>query len=120
MIDVKADFSDIADLQRRLGVAREVPHKIRARELKAVADEAAQKARTTVSGYNTDSTGELLASITQSGTPVFQQISAEPKQARLLEYGTPNTGAPRPWLTEPAQEAIDELFERLSAMDLDL
>jgi hypothetical protein len=46
---------------------------------------------------------------------VHRRVFAEVREAAFLEYGSPNTGAPRAWLTGPARKAIDELFAELSA-----
>lgn len=51
-------------------------------------------------------TGELAAAtkVTRSGstTSRTRRIGAEVRQAFFLEFGSPTTGGPRPWLTGPA------------------
>lgn len=108
------DTSEIDDLQKRLLTARDKPHDVRAAALDRAAAHAESEARAIVGTYTKKSTGALAAAITREGTPVFQRIFANVREASLLERGTPNTGAPRPWLTGPAQKGADELFEELS------
>lgn len=40
-------------------------------------------------------------------------IHAEPRQGYFLEYGSPTTGAPRPWLSGPAQRGAMVLHDEL-------
>jgi len=113
-VTVSADTSDIDHLQQILAAARERPHKERAAVLDRRAGDAETEARAIVATYNKKSTGALADAITREGTPVFQRIFANVREASLLERGTPNTGAPRPWLTGPAQKAADAVLEDLT------
>ncbi len=111
---ISADLSQIADLDRVLTAARERPHKVRAQALDRVANRVADEARGIVGGYTTASTGELAGAIYVRGTPVSKFIGADVRQAFFLEYGSPTTGGPRPWLSGPAQKGADELLAELA------
>lgn len=41
------------------------------------------------------------------------RIHTDAREGTFLEFGSPNTGAPRPWLTGPAQRAGDALYDEL-------
>lgn len=112
--DITFDTTEIDGLADLLATARERPHKERADDLTQTADSIATKSRAIVATYQKDSTGLLGESIQVEGTPVHKRIFADVREAFFLETGSPNTGGPRDWLTGPAQEGIDEMFERLS------
>lgn len=113
-ITITADYSDIKDLDALLKRASERPHKVRAQELDRVGAQVESEGRANAAAFHKDSTGELAAAVTRTGTPVFQRIYANVRQAFFQEYGSPNTGAPNPWLSGPAQKGADELFDELS------
>jgi len=67
-------------------------------------------------------TGELARSVqierTNRGSADAYMIGAPVRQAFFLEYGSPNTGAPRPWLSAPALKGQDELASHLDKVRL--
>lgn len=113
-VTISADYSDLDDLVQLLTRATERPHRERAVALVETAVKVENEARTNAQAFHIDSTGELAAAITRAGTPVFQRIFANVRHAAFLEYGSPTTGPPRPWLTGPARRGADDLFERIS------
>lgn len=111
-MDVGIDVSDLADLARMLERAAARPHAERAAVLDRVAREVQAEA-TAIAATYTKGTGRLVESIELSGTPVSRRIFADVREAFFLEFGSPNTGAPRPWLTGPAERGAKELFDEL-------
>ena len=59
-------------------------------------------------------TGELAASVESEVNGFFGKVSADPRQGWFLEYGSPNTGAPDPWMSAPAERAQDAMLETLA------
>src|SRR4051812_840916 len=97
-----------------LATARERPHAVRAEALDRAEASTIAGARANAAGY-TKGTGALLDAIQSEGSPVHRRVFAEVREAAILEYGSPNTGAPRAWLTDPARKSVDVLFLELSA-----
>ena len=74
--------------------------------------ETATQARANAASYG--GTGELSQSVEVEESPLIRRVLAEPRQGAFLEYGTPNTGAPRPWLSGPAETAQRKFFAELA------
>lgn len=72
-----------------------------------------EEARSTVAGYP-KATGATAASMGHDTEGHTRRIWAGTKQGALLEYGTPTTGPPRPWLTGPAQRASRRILEEMA------
>jgi hypothetical protein len=49
-----------------------------------------------------------------NGTAARKWIGAPVRQGFFLEYGSPTTGGPRPWLTGPAREGANQLLDELA------
>lgn len=64
--------------------------------------------------FNKDSTGELAAAVSYDTTGNSRRVYANVRQAFFLEYGSPNTGPPRPWLSGPAEKGSDRLLMELA------
>jgi len=111
---ITVDTSDLDELVELLGAAIERTPKERATALRKAGNTTEAGARANVAGYTKASTGELAGAITHVGTDLTRTIGADVKQAALLEYGTPTTGAPRRWLTGPAEAALDDLLADLA------
>jgi hypothetical protein len=109
-MSVVADFADLARLDADLGEAADRANRQIKVAVRTAVDKTATAAKGNVASFRTKSTGELLASIRVQHFDFAGRISADPKQAAMLEYGTPNTGAPRPWLSAPAGKAQEDLF----------
>lgn len=112
---ISVDTSDLDNLIDQLGAAINRTPKERAAALRRAGDATEAGARANVASYTAASTGELLSTITHHGTDLQRQVGSTVKQAALLEYGTPTTGAPRPWLTGPAESALDDLLSDLAS-----
>lgn len=106
--------SDLDELAKLLEAARNRPYKVRVQALDRAAERVKSRAIATAQSYNTDSTGELASVIDIDGTPASRRIYANVRQAAFLEYGTPTTGAPRPWLTDPARDEVNALLMELA------
>jgi hypothetical protein len=60
-------------------------------------------------------TGELSRSVQiERLTDGAYRVGAGVRQAFFLEYGSPNTGAPRPWLSAPAMTAQQRVLSEVS------
>jgi hypothetical protein len=113
-VTVSVDMSEINQLIDTLDRASKRPAKERARALDRRANNVAEKARATVATYDKKSTGELGSTIDVTGTDLAKVIGSPVKQGWFLEAGTPTTGAPRPWLSRPAEEELDGLLDDLA------
>lgn len=111
---ISVDTSDLDNLVGLLEAAIERTPKERAAALLRAGNATEAGARANVATYTKASTGELASTIEHTGTPLSRQVGSTVKQAALLEYGTPTTGAPRPWLTGPADAALDEMLNDLA------
>lgn len=86
------------------------------------ADEALGKVVLTVhgaavrnaAGFNTASTGELAAAVDYDRSGNSRRVFADVRQAYFLEYGSPKTGAPRPWLSGPAERGSLALLRAMA------
>lgn len=113
-MDITFD-SNLDELEQLLEAARARPYKVRTSALNTAAEQVKAEAKAIVATYDTDSTGELESVIDIDGTPASRRIFAEVRQGFFLEYGTPTTGGPRPWLTGPARTAANDLLNELAA-----
>lgn len=113
-MQITFDTSDLEHLDDLLAAARERSYKDRTSALKRIANQVRAEATENARTFQTDSTGELVAAIDQDGTPARQWIGAEVRQAFFLEYGSPTTGGPRPWLSAPAQKGANQLFAEMA------
>ena len=69
--------------------------------------------RQTAAGYP-KATGELASEVsTDMGPGLTGRVYANVRQAWFLEVGSPNTGAPRPWLSEPAERSQERLYAHI-------
>lgn len=105
------DLSEIDELERLLEAAGDdiTPAAERAVEFETGVMTAA--ARANASGRQ--DTGELLASIDSEVDGLDGKLMAMPRQASLLEHGTPSTGAPWPWASGPGERSQEALLDRL-------
>lgn len=109
-MNVSVDTSDLLRLIAYLEHAIVRTPAERSAALEKVAARVESEARANAASFHTASTGELAASITRTGTPLFQTVSAPVRQAWFLEAGSPTTGAPRPWMSEPGESGALELL----------
>lgn len=72
-----------------------------------------EEAQRTVRSYP-NATGETADSMGFDTSGDNRRIWGNTKQAALLEYGTPTTGAPRPWLTGPAERASRRILTAMA------
>ncbi len=112
MSSVSMDTSELDRLVADLERAAARPTKDRGRVLLETANKIADDAR---SGAPVDS-GELRSSIYVQGSALTKVVGSDVRQAWFLEAGSPSTGAPRPWLTGPAERNIDLLLEKLGKL----
>lgn len=111
-VSVTFDTSELDNLNGLLGEAITRVDKERASALSHHAELVASTARATVRGY-TKGTGVLAEDISVTGTPLTRVVGSPLREAFFLEFGSPNTGAPRPWLTGPARVEMTELLKEL-------
>lgn len=110
-VDARA-FDDIAGL---VGVAIERAPKERARELLKTANMVRDEAAATAGSYP-NGTGALAGAVRVGGSDLTRTVGADLREAFFLEFGSPSTGGPRPWLTKPAHERTNDLLDRLGAV----
>lgn len=113
-MQISFDTSDLDNLDELLATARERSWKDRTAALKRIAGQVRSEATENARGFQTKSTGELVAHIEQDGTPARQWIGADVRQAFFLEYGSPTTGPPRAWLSGPARKGANQLFAEMA------
>lgn len=111
-VNVSFDTSELENLNRLLAAAAARVDKERASALARAADKVRSQAETTARGY-TKGTGALADSITVTGTPLTKIVGSTLREGFFLEFGSPNTGGPRPWLTQPARTEMTRLLEEL-------
>lgn len=111
-VGIGFDTSEIDNLQKLLSnaVARVPKERVTGldRAAEAVRSQAIEAAR----GY-TKGTGALADDIEVRGTPLTKRVGSDLREAFFLEFGSPNTGAPRPFLTGPARIEITKLLVEL-------
>lgn len=110
--DVFADFSALDDLNRLLEAAVKRTAKARADELNKTAEKVRDQAAAIAASYP-KGTGALAANVTVTGTALTRRVGSDLREGWFLEFGSPNTGAPRPWLTGPAGRGAEELLAEL-------
>lgn len=116
-MSVIADLSELDNLARLLDEARETARRIPEVHLRTAARQVLVEAVANAQGMA--DTGELARSVRLSEHGVASAgqsayvIGANVRQAAFLEYGSPNTGPPRPWLTAPAYKAMDSMAARV-------
>jgi Bacteriophage HK97-gp10, putative tail-component len=117
-MDISVDVSELNELIAMLERAAERPRKERAGVLRKIGAQVASEARSNASSWFTKaSTGRLAEGVTVEGRGVSRvAISSPYREGFFLEYGSPNTGAPRPWLTQPAERGVESLLEELGKM----
>jgi len=116
---VSVDYSQINRLREKFAHQAEAMPKIAEDEVDDIGEEVASEARGIAAGYP-KGTGALAAAVRviRVGSAVVS-VGAAVREAFYLEVGSPNTGAPRPWLTGPATRALEELLERMSKKAVD-
>lgn len=112
-VSVTFDTSELDHLNDLLGAAVARVDKERATALSHHADRVASTAAATARGY-TKGTGALASDISVTGTPLTKIVGSSLREAAFLEFGSPNTGPPRPWLTGPARIEMTELLKELA------
>lgn len=114
-MNVDIDFGDLDQLERDLDAAERkvstlTPALVLAASQRLFADAVAN-------AQQMADTGELARSVridaTHRNNEAGYMIGAAVRQAFFLEYGSPNTGAPRPWLTGPANRELEGLAAQL-------
>lgn len=111
--DISFDTSEIDKLNEMLKAARDRPHAVRAEALDRAEASTIAGAREIAAGY-TKGEGILGDSLQSEGSPVHRRVFSDLRESLFLETGSPNTGAPRAWLTGPARKSVDALFIELS------
>jgi hypothetical protein len=111
--EIRADWSDLKLLERLLDEAQRAVHVDAARIVQRVGRQVEREAKQTASSYQ--GTGELASSLRQftylaDPTGATLRVGAAVRQAFFLEYGSPTTGAPRPWLSGPAERGQEDIL----------
>ncbi len=105
--------SDVDGLTKLLETARVRSYTERTKVLKRIAEDVAAKASATARSYP-HATGTLADAVEVDGTPASKRIHADVREAFFLEYGSPSTGGPRPWLSAPARDGANQLLAELA------
>ena len=106
------DTSDLDNLNDMLTRAAAKVDTTRARGLEHTARSVRDQAAATARSYP-HATGELADSVEIRGTPLTKVVGSTKRQGFFLEFGSPTTGGPRPWLTQPARLGMTALLEEL-------
>lgn len=114
MSGITIDVSEIRELAHLLGAAADATFEEASEAVDEVAHQVHAEARANAASFHTASTGELAGSVDVQVTGTGARIFSNVRQAYFLEYGSPKTGAPRPWLTEPAERGSTELLKRIA------
>jgi hypothetical protein len=109
---ISFDTSELDGLNEMLSAAAGRVAKERAVALERTATAIRTEAVQTARGYP-HATGALAESIDVTGTPLTKIVGSPLREAFFLEYGSPNTGGPRPWLTGPARVGMTKLLVEL-------
>jgi len=113
MSDVTIDTSELDKLNAMLQRAADRTAKERKRALDKAEQTTLTEARATAGSYP-NGTGALAASLESGGTDLTRTVGSAVREAWFLEVGTPKTGAPRPWLTGPAEAAVGDMLTELA------
>ena len=114
MATITVDDSEIKALTRMLRKAGEGCADDADDALDRVVKDVYAEARTNAAGFRTASTGELLGALDYDRSGFTRRVYADVRQAFFLEYGSPTTGAPRPWLSGPAERGSARLAVELA------
>ena len=112
MSDITIDVTEIRRLASLLDRAADTAPEDARDELQDVAQQVLTDGISNAQGMAL--TGELASSVRLSMEGDSARIYSNVRQAFFLEYGSPNTGGPRPWLSEPAERGSTELLKRMS------
>lgn len=111
---ISVDLSDIVALTAMLGKAA-VAAPLKA---DAILDSEVPKvhaaAVSNALAFHKRSTGELASVTAYDTSGNSRRVYAPVKQAAFLEYGTPNTGAPNPWMTGPAEAGSRRILTQMA------
>lgn len=110
--DITFDTSELDDLNAMLTRAAAKVDKTRAAGLMRTAESVKAQAAATARSYP-HATGALADSLMIGGTPLTRIVGSTLREAFFLEFGSPTTGGPRPFLTGPARKEITRLLEEL-------
>lgn len=110
---VAVDDSEIKGLVKMLRKAGEGCADAAQDALGRVVVDVANAARANAANFNRDSTGELARSVDYDRSGYTRRVFADVRQAFFLEYGSPTTGGPRPWLSAPAERGSARLAVEL-------
>lgn len=111
--DVFADFTALDDLNSFLEQAITRTAKERTKALDETSEEVRSEAAAIAASYP-NGTGALAENVTVSGTDLTKRVGSDEREGWFLEFGSPNTGGPRPWLTGPADRGAAKMLTRLS------
>lgn len=111
-VRVGFDTHELDDLQHLLSTAASRVAKERSIGLERAADAVRDQAIETARSYP-KGTGALADDIEVRGTPLTKSVGSDLREAFFLEFGSPNTGEPRPFLTGPARIEITKLLVEL-------
>jgi hypothetical protein len=106
------DTSELNDLDKLLTTAAGRVDKVRSAGLARAAESVRDQAAATVRSYP-HATGALANDLHVAGTPLTKTVGSTLREAFFLEFGSPTTGGPRPFLTGPARTEITHLLEEL-------
>jgi len=116
---ITIDVSEIKQLEKLFGTAAKASSVGAEKALRDVTVKVAGEAVANALSFHTASTGELAAAVEHQVSGTGARVFADVRQAFFLEYGSPTTGGPRPWLTEPAERGSTELLTRLSKLGME-
>lgn len=112
MNGVDVDMSEVLDLIVKLERAIERPTKERRRLLAAAGSEIESEARGNLADHH--DSGETEAGLQREMVGDTRvRIWSPGRGGFFLEFGSPTTGAPVPWLSGPAMRAEESLLEEL-------
>lgn len=113
-VQVLFDPSGLDDLEGFLAGAAARVAEVRREGLDHAASAIRDKASATASSYP-HATGALAADVSVSGSGLSKKVGSNLREAFFLEFGSPTTGGPRAWLSEPARNEMSRLLVELGA-----
>jgi hypothetical protein len=111
-MSVEWDASELDDLGELFSTTVARVSRERATRLASHAEAIRSQAATEAAGYR-HATGALAEDLRVTGGDVTKRVGSSLREAFFLEFGSPTTGSPRPYLTGPARKEVDALLREL-------
>lgn len=111
---VTVDTSDVERALKIFEAAAERVERVSDQALTAAVVGAAGEAIRNASAPDFRDTGATADGVQWDTSGEVRRIGSPTRAAWFNEVGSPNTGAPNPWLSAPARRAAEEMFDAIS------